>query len=484
MSSETPSTNGSLHTVPFLIKGSEYRSNQSFDVISPATGKVVHRCHSASVDDATAAVDAAAEALKAWRKTPPEQRRDIFLKAAEVMERRRSELRRYMGDETGCEPSWVDFNVDVAINHIKDVAGRIATLEGSFPTTMSPDTSAIVMQEPYGVVLAIAPWNAPYILGARAVIFPIAAGNTVVLKGSELCPRTMLAIASVFQEAGLPGGVLNVIFNERSSAASVTTALIQNPHVKKINFTGSTAVGRIVSKLAGEHLKPIVLELGGKAPAIVWEDADLNLAADQCALGSFINSGQVCMATEKILVHKAVRAEFEKKLAASVARIFSAESDAPVLISAAAVTKNKALVKDAVSRGASIVHGDLDLQEVTQTRLRPIVLNNVTTEMDLYKTESFGPTVSILEIRTEEEAIRLANDTEYGLSSALFTSDLRRGLRIAREIETGAVHINNMTVHDESALPHGGAKSSGYGRFNASSGLSEWLRSKTVTFTN
>ncbi|KAH7001495.1 aldehyde dehydrogenase domain-containing protein [Ilyonectria destructans] len=484
MSNGTHPSNGSLHTVPLLINGSDHHSIQAFDVVSPATGKVVHRCHSASVDDANLAVEAAAKALKTWRKTPPEQRRDIFLRAAEVMERRRTELRQYMGDETGGEADWTDFNLTVSINHIKDVAGRIATVEGSFPTTMSPDTSAIVMQEPYGVVLAIAPWNAPYILGTRAVIFPIATGNTVVFKGSELSPRTMLSIASVFQEAGLPDGVLNVIFNERSSAAAVTSALIQNPHVRKINFTGSTAVGRIIAKLAGDHLKPVVLELGGKAPAIVWEDADLDLAAEQCALGAFINSGQVCMSTEKILVHKAIRSEFEKKLAASVAKIFSAENDAPVLISAAAVGKNKALVKDAVSNGASIVHGDLDLQETTQTRLRPIIVSNVTTDMDLYKTESFGPTVSILEIETEDEAIRLANDTEYGLSSAVFTSDLRRGLRIAREIETGAVHINNMSVHDESGLPHGGAKSSGYGRFNSSAGLSEWVRSKTVTFRN
>ncbi|KAH7155585.1 aldehyde dehydrogenase domain-containing protein [Dactylonectria estremocensis] len=484
MPAETPTPNESIHTIPFLIKGSDYHSSQAFDVVSPATGKVVHRCYTASVDDANAAIEAAAEALKSWRKTPPEKRRDVFLKAAEVMERRRPELRQYMQDETGAEPGWADFNLNVSINHIKDVAGRIATLEGSFPATMSSDTSAIILQEPYGVVLAIAPWNAPYILGTRAVIFPIAVGNTVVFKGSELSPRTMLAIASVFQEAGLPDGVLNVLFNERSSAASVTSALIQSPHVRKINFTGSTAVGRIIARLAGDHLKPIVLELGGKAPAIVWEDADLDLAAEQCALGSFLNSGQICMSTEKILVHKAVRPEFEKRLAAAVAKIFSAENDAPVLISAVAADKNKALVKDAISNGASIVHGDLDLQEATATRLRPIILSNVTTKMDLYKKESFGPTVSILEIETEEEAIRLANDTEYGLSSAVFTSDLRRGLRIAREIETGAVHINNMTVHDESSLPHGGAKSSGYGRFNASAGLSEWVRSKTVTFRN
>ncbi|KAI5467426.1 aldehyde dehydrogenase domain-containing protein [Mariannaea sp. PMI_226] len=483
MSSKDPG-HSTFHTVPLFIKGAEQHSGQEFDVVSPATGNTVHRYCSASVEDASTAVDAATEALKSWRKTPPEQRRNIFLKAAGAMETRRSELTQYMLDETGCEPGWADFNLDVSINLIKDVAGRISTLEGSFPSTMSTDTSAIVMLEPYGVVLAIAPWNAPYILGTRAVVFPIAAGNTVVFKASELSPRAMLAIASVFREAGLPSGVLNVIYSERSSAAAVTTSLIQNPHVKKINFTGSTAVGRIVGKLAGEALKPVVLELGGKAPAIVWEDADLNLAADQCALGSFINSGQVCMATEKILVHKAVKAEFEKKLVASIAKLFPAENSAPALINAAAVQKNKNLVKEAVLMGATILHGNMDTKESSETRMRPIVVHDVTSEMDLYKTESFGTTVSVVGIETEEEAIRLANDTEYGLTSAIFTSDLGRGLRMAREIETGAVHINNMTIHDESALPHGGAKASGYGRFNASRGLSEWVRSKTVTFKN
>lgn len=314
--------------------------------------------------------------------------------------------------------------------------------------------------------------------------FPVAAGNTVVLKGTELAPRTMWAIVSVFQEAGLPPGVMNVIFHEPSAASSVTSSLITNPHIKKINFTGSTAVGRIIGKLAGENLKPVVLELGGKSPAIVWEDADLDLAADQCVLGAFFHSGQVCMATERILVHKAISSEFEKKFKASIEKIFSSQQDAPVLIKEAAVEKNKNLVKDATSKGASLIYGNLDAKETTQTRLRPIVLRDVTADMDIYNTESFGPTVSLIEIETEEEAIRIANDTEYGLSSAVFTEDLRRGLRIAREIETGAVHINSMSIHDESALPHGGAKCSGYGRFNASSGLGEWVRSKTVTFKN
>ncbi len=323
--------------------------------------------------------------------------------------------------------------------------------------------------------------NAPYILGVRSVLFPIAAGNTAVFKGSELSPRVMWGIVSVLHDAGLPAGVLNFLVHERADAAAITNALIANPEVKKINFTGSTAVGRTIAKLAGEHLKPAPLELGGKAPAIVWEDADLDNAAFQCALGAFVNSGQVCMSTERILVHKNVRAAFEPKLNAAIDKLFGPSGEAPVLIQSAAVEKNKTLVKDAVDKGASILYGDAAAEESSKTRMRPIVIGGVKENMDIYKTESFGPTVALYEIETEEEALRIANDTEYGLSSAVFTEDLRRGLRIAKGIETGAVHINNMTVHDETGLPHGGAKASGYGRFN-SIGLAEWVRTKTVTY--
>ncbi|RBR23493.1 uncharacterized protein FIESC28_03675 [Fusarium coffeatum] len=473
-----------LHTVPFLINGSDQVSERAVDVVSPRSGEVVHRYSSADVKDANAAVDAAAEAFKSWRKTRPSERRDLLLKAAEIMERRQDELREYAMSECGSDAAWANFDINTGISHIKEVAGRVGTLEGAIPTVSDPNTTALVLREPYGVVVAIAPWNAPYILGTRSVLFPIAAGNTVVFKASEVSPRTLWAIADIFREAGFPDGVLNVIFHERATAAAVTTALIEHPQVKKINFTGSTPVGRIIGKLAGENLKPVILELGGKAPAIVWEDADLDLAALQCTLGSFMNSGQVCMATERILVHKNVKDEFEKKLSATIEQIFSSKADAPILVASAPVEKNKALIKDAISKGASLVHGNVDAEETSKTRMRPIVIKDVTTEMDIYQTESFGPTVSLISIETEEEAIKIANDTEYGLSSAVFTTDLQRGLRIAREIESGAVHINNMSIHDESGLPHGGAKSSGYGRFGASAGLEEWTRTKNITFKN
>lgn len=304
------------------------------------------------------------------------------------------------------------------------------------------------------------------------------------MKGSELAPRTVSAIASIFHEAGLPRGVLNSIFHEPAAAAEITARLVADTRVAKVNFTGSTRVGRVIARLAGENLKPVVLELGGKSPAIVWEDADLQLAADGCALGSFLNAGQICMSTEKILVHKSVKDDFLKRLTASVDNMFPSSKDAWVLVNSSAVDRNRALVGDATRKGARVVLGAAEAAETGGTSLRPIVVDGVTTDMDMYRMESFGPTVSVIAIESEEEALRIANDTEYGLSAAVFTEDLRRGLRFARAIESGAVHVNGMTVHDETALPHGGSKSSGFGRFNASRGLDEWVRTKTITFKN
>lgn len=289
-------------------------------------------------------------------------------------------------------------------------------------------------------------------------------------------------LALILKEAGLPNGVLNTITHSPDKAALITSTLISNPRVRKINFTGSTNVGRIIGKLAGENLKPVVLELGGKAPAIVWDDADLGIAANQCALGAFLNSGQICMSTERIIIHKDIKAAFCERFTEAIKELFPSSQAAPILINSTAAVKNRKLARDAVSKGASVLFGDLEAKETSDAGLRPIVLDRVTKDMDIYQAESFGPTVSLIEVETEAEAISIANDTEYGLSSAVFTEDLRRGLRFAREIESGAVHINSMTVHDEPQLPHGGAKSSGYGRFNADAGLDEWVWTKNVTF--
>lgn len=278
----------------------------------------------------------------------------------------------------------------------------------------------------------------------RSILYPLAAGNTCILKGSEFCPRTWWAIGSVLTEAGLPAGALNVIFHRPEDAAEVTTTLIEHPAVKKINFTGSTAVGRIIASQAGKNLKPVLLELGGKASAIVLEDADLKLAATQCALGAFLHSGQICMSSERVLVHKSIKPQFLEAFKGAVEAIFGGDKPAPVVITSAGINKNKALISNAVQGGAKVVHGDHEADEThpetkekSDTRMRPIIVDGVTKEMELYYTESFGPSVSVIEISSDEEAVEIANDTDYGLSGAVFTEDLRRGLRIAKQIETG-----------------------------------------------
>jgi len=323
--------------------------------------------------------------------------------------------------------------------------------------------------------------NAPYILGLRSFLYAIAVGNTAVMKGSELSPRCFSVLAQVLIEAGLPAGVLNVIYVRPSDAAEVTTALIEHSAVKKINFTGSTAVGSIVAGTAGRNLKPVLMELGGKASAIVCEDADVQKAALQCALGAFLHSGQICMSTERILVASNILDEFRPALQEKIAHVFPAHAPA-VLVQSAAVDKNRRLVADAVSKGAKVILGDHEKEEISWTRMAPIVVEGTAKGMDLFHTESFGPSVSLIPFENDEDAIAVANDTDYGLSGAIFTESLSRGLKIARAVETGAIHINSMSVHDEPALPHGGAKKSGWGRFNSKWGLNEFLRLKTITY--
>ncbi|EAU35649.1 conserved hypothetical protein [Aspergillus terreus NIH2624] len=468
--------------VPLLINNESIVTDTVFDVYNPATGQVAHRCAGASVDDARRAVDSAKAAFPAWSKTTPNARRDILLKAADIMLSRREELIAYQIEETGSQRPFAEKTFEMGAAFIKDFAARIPSIEGAVPSVSEQGECAVVFKEPYGVILGIAPWNAPFILGTRAVLLPLAAGNTAILKGSELSPKCFWALGDIFRQAGLPDGCLQVLYHKVTDAPAVTEALIAHPAVRKISFTGSTHIGAVVASLAGRYVKPVLLELGGKAAAIVLDDANLERAAFNCALGAFMHSGQVCMSTERIIVQRGVAEKFRELLAGAAEKVFGQHTPAPVLVAAAAVSKNKALVADALAKGAEVVFGDAAATEACGSSMRPLIVGNVTKAMDLYATESFGPTVSLMVVDSEEEAVALANDTEYGLSSAVFTDNLFRGLRVAKQIESGAVHINSLTIHDEAVLPHGGYKSSGFGRFGGAHGYDEWLQTKTVTW--
>ena len=301
--------------------------------------------------------------------------------------------------------------------------------------------------------------NAPWPLGCRAVAYALAAGNTCVLKGPELSPRCYHAIVSIFKEAGLPDGCLNLVFHRPQDAPQITEKLIAHPAVKKVNFTGSTAVGSIIAAISGKYLKPIITELGGKASTIVLADADIKKAAIACTMGAFLHAGQVCMATERIIVHASIVDEFTTAFRESTNQQYGPKGHCPVFVTAGGANKTKGLVKAALTKGAQVVLGDPEESlkpDPSSTRMMPIILTNVNKGSELYENESFGPSVAIYTFETEEEALAIANDTEYGLSGAVFTKDLTAGLRIARGYETGAVHINAMTIHDESNLPHGG----------------------------
>ncbi|KAA8904190.1 aldehyde dehydrogenase domain-containing protein [Sphaerosporella brunnea] len=464
--------------IPLVINGKEIVSAKTFPVTSPATGEVLWHSSSASLEDVDKAIAAATAALPEWKATRLSKRRDMILKVAEELEKNQAAINETMKVEVAADQGWCDFNISNTLEMLRGVASRVCSLEGRIPESNASDLTAMVVREPYGVVLAIAPWNAPVILAARSIIFPLAAGNTVIFKSSELSPHTQYLLTQCFLNAGFPPGAINILGHCREDAPKITEALIKAPSVRKVNFTGSTAVGRRVAAMCGENLKPVTLELGGKAPMIVCSDADIEKAAGAGAFGAFYYAGQTCMATEKILVHNSIASEFTTALKATVERMFGPSQ---VLIQSAGPRRVAGLLSHAAEKGAQL-HPATPTELVNPNEHHNVIVTGVNTDMDLWHAESFGPVVMIAEFETEEEAILKANDTEYGLSAAVWTNDLAKGIRIARQIESGAVHINGATVYDEIALPHGGLKNSGYGRFNGTWGLEEFTTTKTITF--
>jgi vanillin dehydrogenase len=456
---------------------------RTYEKKNPFTGAVISNVPAGKRADARRAVDAASAAFAAWGTSPPGMRRNLFLKAAQVLENRQMDIAKIIAEETGGTFGWGMFNCIHTIGLLKEAAAQAYGLIGEVIPSDLPDTTAMAIRQPTGVVVGIAPWNAPLILGMRAVAMPLAYGNTVVLKASEESPGVHLAIASIFEEAGFPKGVVNAITNAPEDAADVVDELIAHPKTRRISFTGSTKIGRIIAEKSGKHLKRAVLELGGKAPLIVLEDASIDDAVSAANFGAFMNQGQICMSTERIVVEKPVADQFAQKLAAragamSVGDPLEPKTQIGCLINVGAVQRVQGLVDDAVAKGAKVLTGG---KAKSGTGYPPTVLFGVTPNMHIYGEESFGPVVSIVIAKDADDATRIANDTPYGLSSGIFSRDINKALRIAEKLETGICHINGATVHDEPQMPFGGVKDSGYGKFGSRAGLDEFTELRWIT---
>jgi acyl-CoA reductase-like NAD-dependent aldehyde dehydrogenase len=457
-------------------------SGETFDDIDPFTRDPVARIPAGGREDARRAVEAAAAAFPHWSATPPALRQQVFLNAADVLESRRDEVLSLLARETGCTFGFGMFQMTFVPGLFRQAAGTAYAAMGEI---IPSDTGAFAMgiRRPVGVVGAIVPWNAALILSARSITAPLVLGNTVVLKPSEHSAYVGgLLLGEIFAEAGLPPGALNIVTHAPGGAAPIGDELVENPQVRRINFTGSTETGRRLAEAAGRNLKRVVLELGGFNPLIVRGDADLAFAVDAAAFGAFLHQGQICMSARRIIVERSIAEEFVGRLADKTSTLKTGDPKEPdtiigPLITEQAVGLVKARVADAVAKGAKVVAGG----EADGPCFQATLLTEVPEEAELSHVETFGPVAAIEVVDSDEEAVERANATTYGLASGVITNDADKGLELARQIEAGVVHVNDQPVGDEPQMPFGGVKDSGWGRFGGSAAIEEFTELHWVT---
>ncbi|HEY4029042.1 MAG TPA: aldehyde dehydrogenase [Caulobacteraceae bacterium] len=470
--------------IDLLIGGRKVAASggATFERRNPVTGEVATVAAAATVADAKAAVDAAQAAFPKWSAMGPSARRKIINKAADILEARTPDFITLVSGETGGSPGWGGFNCYLAAGMLREAAAITTQVVGQTIPTDKPGMLSMAIRSPAGVVLGIAPWNAPVILGVRSIAVPLAVGNTVVMKASEICPGVQALIGECLMEAGVPEGAVNVITHAPADAPKIVEALIAHPAVRRVNFTGSTRVGKIIGELSARHLKPAVLELGGKAPLLVLDDANLDDAVAGAAFGAFMHQGQICMSTERVVVDEKVADSFVAKFAAKASSLPAGDPRGGnvvlgSLVSVEAAEKVERLVKDAVDKGARLVAGGKREGSIMEAT----VLDHVKPHMDIYYEESFGPVASVIRAKGDDALVEIANDTEYGLAAAVFSRDINRAVSVAQRIQTGICHINGATVADEPQIPFGGVKASGYGRFGGPWGIAEFTDTKWLT---
>jgi acyl-CoA reductase-like NAD-dependent aldehyde dehydrogenase len=458
-------------------------SGKTYRRVDPVSGQRVTEGAACSVEDALRAAASSQAAFKTWSRVGPTERRRLLLAAADVLESKMATFCSVMAEEIGASQLWAQFNVGASANLLREAAALTTQIKGETIPTDKANPLSMTLRQPVGAVLSIVPWNGPVVLGARSIAYPLACGNTVIFKGSENSPRTHELLAESFYEAGFPPGVLNFIISAPEDASAVTEALIAHDAVRRINFTGSTKVGRMIAQTSAKHLKRCLLELGGKAPFIVLDDADLEGAVNAAVFGAFLYQGQICMSTERFVVDETIADRFVEMFAARVSRL---ETGNPVsspgcvigpMISQGSVQRINQLLDDAISKGAKVVAGGL----AEQALMGATLVDHVSSAMDIYDEETFGPVTTVVRVKGPEQALAVANDTAYGLSSSIFSRDVSRALELASRLDAGCVHINGATVQNEPQAPYGGMKNSGYGRFDGSAVIDEFTEVKWVT---
>jgi len=452
-----------------------------FDVIDPATGDVLQTVANGTVEDAIAAVDAAGAAAPAWAATAPRARGEILRRAYQLMTERADELARLISQENGKALPDALGEVLYAAEFFRWYSEEAVRIGGTLATSPSGANKILVQYRPVGVCVLVTPWNFPAAMATRKIGPALAAGCTMVLKPASDTPLTALALAWLLAEAGVPDGVVNVLPARRSGA--VVSAMLHDDRVRKLSFTGSTEVGRVLLREAADRVVNVSMELGGNAPFLVFADADLDAAIEGAMIAKMRNAGEACTSANRIYAQAPVAAEFARRLADRMSALTVGPGTADgvqvgPLVNREAVDKVDQLVRDAVAKGATVVTGG-GRPDPDGCFYEPTVLTEVPPEAELLREEIFGPVAPVVSFDTEDEAIRLANDTEYGLVAYLYTGDLARGLRVSERLEAGMVGLNRGLVSDPAA-PFGGVKQSGIGREGGHEGILDYLEATYV----
>jgi acyl-CoA reductase-like NAD-dependent aldehyde dehydrogenase len=449
--------------------GGEWRSaasGRTFDVQQPFSGQLYAKVAAGGAEDARIAVQAAADAFPAWSQTTPAERASLFLKAGEVVKRRRTEIADVLARETGSTISFATFQQDLVAATLQEAAAWVFLPKGEVLQTNQPGLHSIGVRRPLGVVASFTPWNGANVLSWRAVISPVAAGNTVVVKPSEFAPISAgLMLAEIAEEAGFPKGVINVVSHAAGAAWEIADVFFESPDVRVINLIGGVKTARMLAERAGRTLKRTVLELGGYNPMIILDDVDVDYAVRTATFGSFFHQGQICLNTRRIIIQRKIYAEFLEKFVARTKTLRSGDPLNPKtligpLITRAALELVDGRVKEAVAKGATLHTGGTFEGQIYQ----PTILTDVPLDTAVANEETFGPVVVVEVVDTPEEAIKAANRTMYGLTSSILAGDTYNAFEMAPKVLAGIVNVNSPTVNDEIHAPMGGVRDSGWGR--------------------